>query len=143
MIVVDANLLVYAYNTVSDHHEAARGWLDRAFSGSDQVCLPWQSIAAFLRIVTNPKLNGLQFSLTEAQGIVDSWIMQPNVRVLGPTDDHWFYFRRVIQEGRATGSMISDAEIAALTIEYGGVLHTNDRDFARFPGLRWVNPLQS
>jgi hypothetical protein len=66
---------------------------------------------------------------------------QPNVRVLTPGDDHWLLLRRMIVEGQASGPLVSDAQLAALTIEYGGVLHTTDRDFARFPGLRWKNPL--
>jgi predicted nucleic acid-binding protein len=72
---------------------------------------------------------------------VDQWLVQPNVRVLTPGDDHWLLLRRMIVEGQASGPLVSDAQLAALTIEYGGVLHTTDRDFARFPGLRWKNPL--
>jgi predicted nucleic acid-binding protein len=72
---------------------------------------------------------------------VDEWLQSPNVQVLVPGDRHWLVFRRMVIEGQASGALVSDAEIAALTVEYGGVLHTADRDFARFPGLRWVNPL--
>jgi len=77
----------------------------------------------------------------DALGAVEEWLQSPNVRVLLPGDQHWSLFRRMVIEGQASGVLVSDAEIAALTIEYGGVLHTADRDFARFPGLRWVNPL--
>jgi hypothetical protein len=73
--------------------------------------------------------------------IVDDWLDQPNVRVLAPGDDHWSLFRQMIVEGQAPGALVSDAHLAALTMEYGGVLHTTDRDFARFPNLRWKNPL--
>ena len=93
--------------------------------------------------MTNPKLHGRQYSLKEAAEIVEAWMAQASVRILVPTDDHWVQFRRMILEGSASGPLASDAELAALTLEYGGLLHTADRDFARFPGLRWVNPLQS
>jgi hypothetical protein len=74
--------------------------------------------------------------------IVETWLEQPNVRLLAPGDDYWSVLKRMIVEGSASGSLISDAEMVALTIENGGVLYTADRDFARFPGLRWKNPLQ-
>jgi len=141
VIVVDANLLIYSYDKASLHYEKSRSWLEDAFSGTDIVGLPWQSVGAFLRVMTNPKLHGRQYSLDEATEIVEAWMGQSNVRILAPTDDHWFQFRRMILEGTASGALASDAEIAALTIEYGGLLYTADRDFARFLGLRWVNPL--
>lgn len=141
MIVIDANLLIYAYDSASPLYEKSLAWLEDAFSRMDPVGLPWQSIAAFLRVMTNRKLHGRQYSLNEAAEIIDAWMAQSNVRILTATDDHWFQLRRMILEGSASGALASDAEIAAITIEYGGVLHTTDRDFARFPGLRWTNPL--
>jgi predicted nucleic acid-binding protein len=80
-------------------------------------------------------------SAEEALRVVDEWLEQPNVRVLVSGDQHWSLFRWMIIERQASGPLVSDAQLAALTIEYGGVFHTTDRDFARFPGLRWVNPL--
>lgn len=141
MIVVDANLLIYAYDTAAPRHEKSRVWLEEGFSGLELIGLPWQSITAFLRVMTNPKLHGRGYSVDEATEIIESWIARSNVRILSPGDDHWRYFRKMIVDGQAMGPLISDAELAALTVEYGGVLHTNDRDFARFPGLRWQNPL--
>lgn len=141
MIVIDANLLIYAYDTGATFHKKSASWLENALSGIEPVGLPWQSIAAFVRVMTNPKLHGRQYSLKEATEIIDAWMARSNVRILTPTDDHWAQFRRMILEGGASGPLASDAEIAALTMEYGGVLHTADRDFARFPGLRWVNLL--
>ena len=80
--------------------------------------------------------------MAEAANEIDEWLKQPSVRVLVPGDDHWPILRRMVVEGQASGPLVSDAEIAALTIEYGGVLYTADRDFARFPGLQWKNPLE-
>jgi hypothetical protein len=141
VIVLDANILLYAYDSASSHHAKARAWTEQIFSGTAAVGLPWQTAAAFLRIMTNPRLPGERFSLQEAVQVVDSWLEQPNTRVLGPGDDHWLLFRQMIVEGQAQGPLVTDAQLAALTIENGGVLHTTDRDFARFPGLRWINPL--
>jgi toxin-antitoxin system PIN domain toxin len=142
VIVCDANLLIYSYNTGSARHAKARAWLEEIFSGIDVVGLPWQAASAFLRVMTNRKLPGERFSLLQAAQIVDLWLANANVRVLIPGDHYWPLFRRMLIEGQASGALVSDAEIAALTIEYGGVLYTADRDFARFPGLRWKNPLE-
>ncbi len=141
MIVLDANILLYAYGAGSPRHKQARAWLEKVLSGAEPVGLPWPSLTAFIRIATNPRLPGFRRSIEEVSRTVDEWLEQPNVRVLTPGDDHWLLFRRMIVEGQASGPLVSDAQLAALTIEYGGVLHTTDRDFARFPGLRWKNPL--
>ena len=142
MIVVDANILLYAYDTTSRQHGIAKRWVERTFSGGAPVGLPWQAVAAFLRVVTNTKLPGKRFTLEEAARVVDLWFEQPNVRLLAPGEGHWPLLRQMIVEGQARGPLISDAQLAALTVEYGGVFYTADRDFARFPGLRWANPLR-
>ena len=142
MIVLDANLLIYAYNSGSAHHTKARAWLEKILSEIEVVGLPWQAVSAFLRVMTNRRLPGEHFSVEEAAGTIDLWLAHPNVQVLAPGDKYWRLFRRMIVEGRASGPLVSDAEVAALTIEYEGVLCTADRDFARFPGLRWENPLE-
>lgn len=141
MIVVDANLLMYSYDAASPHHKKSAGWLENVLSGAEAVGLPWQSVSAFLRVITNWRLSGTGVAVDQAVEIVEEWLRQPNVQILVPGDRHWPVLRRMILEGRASGPLVSDAQIAALTIEYGGVLYTADRDFARFPGLRWKNPL--
>ena len=141
MIVLDANLLIYSYNSGSSRHKAARAWFEATLSRGDVVGLPWQAVSAFLRVMTNPKLPAERFTLEQAAQIVDSWLAHPSVHLVTAGDRYWALFRRMVVEGRAAGPRVSDAEIAALTIEHGGELHTVDRDFARFPGLRWVNPL--
>jgi toxin-antitoxin system PIN domain toxin len=141
VIVLDANLLIYSYNRDSSHHARARAWLENTLSSIEVVGLPWQVVSAFLRVMTNPKLPAERFDLEQAARIVDLWLAHPNVQVLTPGVAYWPLFRRMVIEGRAAGPRVSDAEIAALTMEYGGVLYSADRDFARFPGLRWKNPL--
>jgi toxin-antitoxin system PIN domain toxin len=141
MIVLDANLMIYAYDSGSPHHQSAIRWLEKALSGGEPVGLPWQTASAFLRISTNANLPGDPFTAEEAAQILDELLDRPNVRLLVPGENHWGLFRQMMIEGQARGPLVSDAQLAALTIEHGGVLHTADRDFARFPGLRWTNPL--
>jgi uncharacterized protein len=141
VIVVDANLLLYAYDPGSPLHKAAQKWVEEVLSGGEIIGIPWQTVGAFLRIVTNSKLPGQRISLNRAVEVVDLWFEQPNVRFLTPGERHWALLRQMMIDGQARGPLLTDAQLAALTIEHGGVLHTTDRDFARFPGLRWTNPL--
>jgi toxin-antitoxin system PIN domain toxin len=111
-------------------------------SGPELIGLPWQTIHGFLRISTDNRISGSQVPMERALALVEQWMNLPNVRVLSPGESHWSLLRTMLLEGQVRGPMATDAQLAALTIEYGGVLNTSDRDFARFPGLRWVNPLQ-
>ncbi len=141
MIVVDLNLLVYAYDETAIHHTAARLWLEDVFSNAPLVYLPWQCICGFFRIMTNPRLPGRRYSVDEAAAVVDLWLRLPNIRAVGPGADHWAHFRRMLVDGQAAGPLGSDATLAALAIELGSVFYTADRGFAHYPGLRWKNPL--
>jgi toxin-antitoxin system PIN domain toxin len=141
VIVLDANLLLYAYNSSAANHAQARQCIEDVLSGTEAVGLPWQTISAFLRIITNRQLQGDRLSMVEAAAIVEEWSALPVVHLLAPGDRHWAFFRRMLVEGQVSGPLTTDAELAALTMENGGVLYTTDRDFARFPGLKWVNPL--
>jgi hypothetical protein len=141
--ILDANLLLYAYDGASLRHREAKKWLESIFSQNELIGLPWQSVLAFLRIISDTRLPGSRLSLKDAAGIVETWAELPHVRFLSPGEGHWRFLRQMLITGDAKGRMGSDAELAALTIEHGGTLYSNDRDFARFPGLRWVNPLES
>jgi uncharacterized protein len=144
MIVLDVNVLIYAYDATCNEHTKARKWVEEAFSGDEQIGLPWQTISAFLRVLTYPGLMGERISMRQAIAIVDEWVDLIHVRVLAPGvhgQHHWTLFKEMLINGDVRGKLTCDAALAALTIEYGGVLYTTDRDFARFPGLRWVNPL--
>jgi len=141
VIVLDANLLLYAFDNKALRHDAAQAWLEMALSGSEFIGLPWQTIYAFLRISTDPRISADQFPMERAISVVQQLLKHPTVRILTPGERHWSLLQRMLVEGQAKGPLATDAQLAALTIESGGVLYTSDRDFARFPGLRWVNPL--
>jgi toxin-antitoxin system PIN domain toxin len=142
LIVLDANLLIYAFDSEAVQHHAARNWLGKVVSSTELVGLPWQTVSAFIRITTNSRLTGDSFPTNKAIGIVQQWMELKQVRLLVPGERHWSIIQWMLIEGQVRGPMTTDAQLAALTVEYGGVLHTTDRGFARFPGLRWVNPLQ-
>jgi hypothetical protein len=139
--LLDANLLLYAYNTASQHHRAARHWLEDTLAGSVPVAFCWPTILAFLRIATNPRAVRRPLSIAEAGSIVDSWLAVPVVTLVHPTDRHWPILGNLLATGQASGPLVSDAHLAALAIEHGATLITNDRDFARFPGLKVEYPL--
>ncbi len=141
MILIDANLLLYAYDPSSPHHEAGRGWLETTFSRQEPVGLAWTTVLAFLRISTSPRPLEHPLSTLEAVAIVSEWLDRPMVTLLSPGEAHWEVLRRFLTEGQAPGLLVMDAHLAALTIEHGATLATTDKDFARFPGLRLLNPL--
>ena len=141
MILVDANLLLYAEDSLSDHHEPARSWWDAQLSGTEPVALCWPVLTAFIRISTNARLHQRPLTLKEAIERVQSWLEQPCVRIILPGDQHWRIFQQMLQEGNATANLVSDAHLAALAVEYNVTLHSSDMDFARFRGLKWTNPL--
>jgi toxin-antitoxin system PIN domain toxin len=143
MILIDANILLYAYDESAEQHERARSRLENQFSGRDPVALSWQSITAFLRVGTNPRAYTAPFTLREAAQIVFEWLNHPTVVVLTPTGRHWEIFHELLEEGQASGPLVMDAHLAALSIEHGAVLCTTDRDFSRFTDLRTSNPLST
>ena len=142
MILVDANLLLYAEDSLSAHHAAACSWWDEQLSGTDPVGLCWPVLTAFIRIATNPRLHQRPLTLNEACERVQSWFDQPCVRLLLPTEHHWRFFQQMLHAGGATGNLVTDAHLAAIAVERNGELCSTDSDFARFPGLNWRNPLQ-
>lgn len=142
MILVDANLLLYAEDSASEHHEAARAWWDAQLSGSEPVGLCWPVLNAFIRIGTNVRLHQRPLTLREATDRVQSWFAQPCVRIVQPSDHHWDIFQQMLRGGNAVGNLVSDAHLAALAIEHNCVLQSTDADFSRFRGLKWKNPLR-
>ena len=141
MILVDANILLYAEDSLSHLNQQARTWWDGQLSQSELVCLCWPVLTAFIRISTNPRVYEYPLSLDLALARIQSWLDQPCTRIIHPTDSHWDVFQRLLREGQAVANLVSDAHLAALAIEYGCELASTDSDFTRFPGLKWFNPL--
>ena len=141
MILVDANILLYAEDSLQSRHQQARAWWDGQLSGSGVVCLCWTVLSAFIRIGTNPRVFEHPLSLEQALARVQSWLDQPCTRVVRPTERHWTVFKQVLTDGQAVANLMTDAHLAALAIEHGCVLASTDSDFARYPKLKWRNPL--
>ena len=142
MILVDANLLIYAVNRNSNHHRQARRWLEDTLSGATSVGLPWICLLAFLRITTRPGILTRALQPNAAIGFVDSWLSQPYVDVVTPSNNHWPILRNLLRTTGTSGNLTSDAHVAALAIEYGATVFSADHDFKRFPGVSHVNPLE-
>jgi len=141
LILVDANLLLYAYHTKAEQHAASRAWLEGILSGSELVRLAWLTLWAFLRISTNPRIFERRLSSSEAAAAVSSWLAQPYAGVLEPGERYCEILQKLLIEDAISGPLVMDAALAALAIEHGAILHTADRDFTRFTGLKWMNPL--
>lgn len=143
MILIDANILLYAYDTSAETHGPARAWLEEAMSKPEPVGLSWITILAFLRISTDRRIFLRPLSINESLNTVSEWLSSSTVHILSPTDKHFEILTSLLSAGQATGPLVMDGHLAALAIEHGAVLQTTDRDFTRFPGLRFVNPLST
>lgn len=143
MILVDANILLYAEDNLSPLHRVARRWWDGCLSGTEPVCLCWPVLSAFVRIATNSRVYEHPLALEEAVARVQSWLDQPCVRLIRPSERHWPLFREMLIEAQALGNLVTDAHLAALAVEHGCQLCSTDGDFARFPKVKWRNPLKS
>lgn len=141
MILLDANLLLYAYDAESPVHERARTWLEETLVTEDEVGVALVSLLAFLRIGTDARAFREPMTSIEASEIVTRWLARPNVGIAQPTRRHFEVMGDLARSGKAKGPLLMDAHIAALAIEHGATLATSDRDFARFPGLRVEDPL--
>ncbi|RIL05688.1 VapC toxin family PIN domain ribonuclease [bacterium] len=141
MILVDANLLVYAHHPGFRQHAAARAWLDEQLGGSTQVALPWPSLLAFLRLSINGRVLERPLSASAAWAQVEAWLSVPVAWVPVPTERHAEVLAHLMRSSVSSHALVTDAHLAALALEHGLVLCSSDGDFARFPGLRWSNPL--
>ena len=140
MRLVDANVLIYAVNTSSTHHEAARTWLDGALDGEETVGFAWSVLLAFLRLTTHPAVFPQPLDADAATAIVRSWTGQPTARLIDPTPRHLDLLSGLLAESGTAANLVSDAHLAALAVEHDAVLVTFDADFGRFAGLRTERP---
>lgn len=143
MKIVDANLLLYATDARSPRHEASRSWLEGLLSGQETVAFSWSVLLAFLRLSTSRRVFDRPLSAERAFDAVDAWLGQPCAVVVHPGDRHAALVRQLLKPLGMAGNLVSDAHLAALAIEHGAELNSCDTDFARFPGLRWVDPIDS
>ena len=136
MVVVDANVLLYAVDRASAHHEASRTWLDASLAGAETVGFVWVALLAFLRIGTNPSILPSPMTADEATGQVEAWLAAPAAVIAQPTPRHAALFRGLLRDTGTAGNLTTDAHLAALALEHGADLVSYDRDFGRFPGVR-------
>jgi len=142
VIVPDINLLLYAHDTKASQHLAATRWWERLINGDEAIGLPWVVSTGFVRIITNPRIVNVPLPPLEAVDYVRRWLETPQIFVIDPGDEHMRYFRQNIEAVGSGGNNVTDAHIAALAMERDAVVHTRDRGFRRFPGLRWHDPLR-
>jgi uncharacterized protein len=141
VIILDANLLLYAYDSSNSSHKAARAWLERTLQGDEDVSIPLVTLLAFIRIGTHPKVFARPMGVEDAVGAVQSWLELPNVSIAEPASSHWTQLAAVARSGQARGGEVMDAHVATLAIQSGATLCTTDKGFARYDGLKRLNPI--
>lgn len=140
MILVDANVLIYAIDEDAPLHHPARLWLEQAFSGVEPIGLPWVVLLAFVRLVTRPAIMRKPLAAESALGFVDEWLALPAVQPVAPGPGHWPILRTLLGAAGLAGNLTTDAHIAALALERSASICTADRDFLRFAGVKVVGP---
>lgn len=140
-VLLDANLLLYSVDQGSRHHARCLEWVSSAFGGQRRIALPWQTIGAFLRISTHPRVFARPLTVEDAWAAVEQWLAAPICWVPAATGRTAQILGDLVRRIDARGNLVTDAQLAALAIEHGLAVVSVDSDFARFPGLRWTNPL--
>jgi toxin-antitoxin system PIN domain toxin len=141
VIILDANILVYVYNSDAPQHHEATQWLRKLFAGEEIVAIPWVTAWAFLRICTNSRIWPDPKPIEDAFLILRDWLAQPRVVSLEPGPRHLKILENLVSTYGVTGPLMTDATLAGLAIENGASVASTDQDFRRFPNVRWINPL--
>jgi toxin-antitoxin system PIN domain toxin len=141
VILPDVNLLVYSVDETSPLHAETRRWWDGLLSSSEAVGLCYPSVLGFVRLTTSRVVFESPLAIDDAVAIATSWLAQPNVTLLVPTPRHWPILSELLRSATSGANLTTDAHLAAHAIEHGCTLYSNDRDFGRFEGLRFRNPL--
>lgn len=143
LILIDANLLLYAWDDHSPHHAASRAWLEETLWGQEPAAFSWTVILAFLRLATDSRVFQRPLSISQGAEVVSEWFAASRFVLLQPGERHWEILKGLLIVGQASRKLVMDAHLGALAIEHGATLASVDRDFARFPGLKLLNPLSS
>ncbi len=141
MILPDVNLLLYAHDENSEFYLPAVKWLENVME-NEQIFLSWHTITGFIRIITHPSASVIPFSIEDAVSVVDEWLARENVHLISLEKKNWPLFSRMLIDGQATGNLVMDAHLAAMSASCGATLATTDRDFSRFFGIKIINPLK-
>lgn len=141
MIVPDLNLLLYAYDARSPHHRAAAAWWESCVNGIEPVGLPGVVLFGFMRLATNPRVYAAPLTVAEVAECVAAWMSRPHVISVHGGSRHFAHVAALLQESGSSGQLVTGAQIAAIAIELGATVFSNDSDFARFPAVKVVNPL--
>jgi uncharacterized protein len=142
VILIDANVLLYAYNADAPQQNVAARWLEGLLQSGQPVGLPWVTVWAFLRISTNSRIWTNPLSAKQAFAIVRTWLAQPGIILLLPGPRHLDLLQQLVTDFDTTGPLLQDAVLAALALENGATLASTDQDFRRFPSVTWVNPIR-
>lgn len=140
MVIVDANVLLYAVNEDAAQHQAARRWLDAALTGREGVGFAWLVLIAFVRISTSDRILPRPLSIDEAMDQVDAWLATPAAVVVDPLQRHVHVWADLMRAAATGGNLVNDAHLAALALEHRASIISFDRDFQRFHGVRHVVP---
>ena len=140
-MILDVNVVLYAADSTSPHHAAAKSWLTAALTGDRRIAIPWQTVGGFVRIVTHPRAMRHPLTTEQAWTVVDSWFSSPVVWVPPASERTVRILERLMLELHLGSAMTTDAQLAALAIEHGVAVVSADADFGRFPALAWINPL--
>ena len=141
MILIDANILIYAHSATFPQHGAARYWLDARLTDHERTALPWSSLLAFMRILSNPRAVAKPESIESLWAQIEAWLSVDSTWIPAPSERHAQILKGLLPHVART-ELVQDAHLAALAIGHGLTLCSTDGDFARFPDLRWENPLQ-
>jgi uncharacterized protein len=140
--IIDVNLLVHAVNQSAPEHGAVLAWLEGEINTGSSIGMPWVSLLGFIRLSINPKVVTKPLTVEQALNQVSEWLSLPNVSVIAPSSGHLSRLSSCCKSVRASHNLITDAHLAALALEHNATMVSCDTDFAKFPGLRWINPLQ-
>ncbi len=141
MIIPDTNLLLYAHLDAMPQHPAANAWWNEVMNGQEAIGLCWPVITGFIRIATNRRVFAAPLAPDVAMNVCDSWLTGNMVRLVEPGPRHMHLLRQFLRQTPG-GDLVTDAHIAAIAAEYNATVHSNDTDFRRFSGIKWVNPLR-